>query len=98
VIGAYGEVHWVRNLRAAGQATIRLRDRDVHVTATELDPVAARTFFAVTLPGYVAHFPGIAQVILRALFRFVAPDLLTDPDKAAATRPIFLLEETVTPG
>ena len=93
VIGAYGEVHWVRNLRAAGQATIRLRGRDVHVTATELDPVAARTFFAETIPSYVARFPRIGQVLLRALFRFVAPDLLTDPDMAAATRPVFELEE-----
>jgi deazaflavin-dependent oxidoreductase (nitroreductase family) len=98
VIGAYGEVHWVRNLRAAGEATVRVSRREVHVSATELDPVAARTFFAETIPGYVARFPRIGQAFLRALFRFVAPDLLTDPDKAAATRPVFLLEERSTPG
>jgi deazaflavin-dependent oxidoreductase (nitroreductase family) len=91
VIGAYGEVHWVRNLRAAGEATIRLRGRDVRVTATELDPAAARRFFAETIPGYVAHFPRIGQAFLRALFRLAAPDLLSDPDKAAASRPVFEL-------
>lgn len=92
VIGAYGDVHWVRNLRAAGEATIRLDGRDVHVTASELDPTAARRFFAETIPSYVAHFPWLGRMFLRALFRLVARDLLSDPDRAAATRPVFELE------
>src|SRR5947208_9430384 len=45
VIGAYGPVHWVRNLRAAGEADIRLRGRSVHVRARELDHAAAVEFF-----------------------------------------------------
>jgi deazaflavin-dependent oxidoreductase (nitroreductase family) len=92
VIGAYGEVHWVRNLRAAGEATIRLQGSDVQVTANELDPAAARRFFAETIPGYIARFPRFGRALLRALFRLVAPDLLTDPDRAAATRPVFELD------
>jgi deazaflavin-dependent oxidoreductase (nitroreductase family) len=97
VIGAYGDVQWVRNLRAAGEATIRLKGEEVHVTATELDPVAAHAFFAETIPGYIAHFPRLGRAFLRALFRLVAPDLLSDPDKAAATRPVFELRPS-TPG
>ena len=38
----YGEVDWVRNLRAAGEATITSGRRTEEVTATELDPAAAR--------------------------------------------------------
>jgi deazaflavin-dependent oxidoreductase (nitroreductase family) len=91
VIGAYGDVHWVRNLRAAGEATMRLRGRDLHVTARELDRVEARAFFAETIPGYIAHFPRLGRAFLRLLFGAIAPDLLADPDKAAATRPVFEL-------
>ncbi len=96
VIGAYGDVQWVRNLRAAGVATIRRNGREVSVAAAELDPVAARAFFAETIPGYIAHFPKLGRAFLRTLFRLVAPDLLSNPDKAAATRPVFELQETAT--
>src|SRR5258706_11271910 len=34
----WGEVQWVRNLRAAGRATITLRRRKEEVRATEVDP------------------------------------------------------------
>src|SRR6476660_9684511 len=53
VIGAYGDVNWTRNLRAAGEADIQLHGRREHVRATELDPAAAEEFFGVTLPKYV---------------------------------------------
>jgi deazaflavin-dependent oxidoreductase (nitroreductase family) len=91
VVGAYGDVQWVRNLRAAGVATIRIGGRDLPVTAAELDPFAARAFFAETIPGYIGRFPWFGRVSLRALFRLVAPDILGDPDRAAATRPVFEL-------
>jgi len=93
VIGAYGDVHWVRNLRAAGAATVHLDGEDVRVHAIELDPAAARTFFAETIPGYIGRFPVLGRWFLRALFRLVAGDLLTDPDTAARTRPVFELTE-----
>jgi deazaflavin-dependent oxidoreductase (nitroreductase family) len=41
----WGEVHWVRNLRAAGRATITVRGRKEEVTATELDPTQRVEFF-----------------------------------------------------
>ena len=41
----WGEVHWVRNLRAAGRATITVRHRTEEVRATELDPTQRVEFF-----------------------------------------------------
>jgi deazaflavin-dependent oxidoreductase (nitroreductase family) len=50
----WGDVHWVRNLRAAGRATITVRGRTEEVTATELDPTQRVDFFRDVL-GPVAH-------------------------------------------
>ena len=41
----WGEVHWVRNLRAAGSATIIVRGRKENVSARELDPTERVGFF-----------------------------------------------------
>ena len=91
VIGAYGDVNWTRNLRAAGEATIRQGGRDVRVTAHELTPDEALAFFGEQLPRYIAHFPRLGRAFGRLLFGVVAPEILDDPAKAAATRPVFEL-------
>jgi deazaflavin-dependent oxidoreductase (nitroreductase family) len=44
----WGEVHWVRNLRAAGRATITKRGQKEEVVATELDPSERIGFFRDT--------------------------------------------------
>jgi hypothetical protein len=44
-LGPWGDVQWVRNLRAAGRATIVARRRKEEVTATELDPTQRVAFF-----------------------------------------------------
>jgi deazaflavin-dependent oxidoreductase (nitroreductase family) len=93
IIGAYGAVQWVHNLRAAGEADIQLHGKHVHVRATELDRAAATTFFRETMPAYVAHFPWIGRAFAKVLFGNVAPEILSDPERAAVTRPIFELEE-----
>ena len=41
----WGEVHWVRNLRAAGHATVNYRGRKEEVRATELDATERVGFF-----------------------------------------------------
>jgi len=41
----WGEVNWVRNLRAAGRATITVRGRTEEVRATELDSTQRVEFF-----------------------------------------------------
>lgn len=98
LIGAYGAVNWVQNLRAAGEGDIRLRGKTVHVRAVELDHAAATTFFGETMPAYVAHFPAFGRAFARILFGSVAPEILDDPDRAAVTRPVFELFEVAAPG
>jgi len=96
VIGAYGDVHWVRNLRAAGESTIREHGRDVAVAARELEGAEAVAFFRVILRGYVARFPWFGRAFARLLFGLVGKEVLDDPELAATTRPVF--ELTPTPG
>ena len=91
VIGAYGEVDWVRNLRAAGEADLRIHGCTEHVTAIELDRAAAAAFFGDTLRVYVAALPWFGRLFARALFRLIGRDILADPERAAATRPVFEL-------
>ena len=44
LISPFGETDWVRNLRAAGRATLRLGRRVEEVAAVELGPVEAAAF------------------------------------------------------
>jgi deazaflavin-dependent oxidoreductase (nitroreductase family) len=93
VIGAYGDVNWVRNLRAAGGGEIVLDGRLTKVTAVELDRPQAEWFFRDVVGPYLRRQPRILQVLVRAVFRLVAPDILTDPALAARKRPVFELLE-----
>jgi deazaflavin-dependent oxidoreductase (nitroreductase family) len=52
----WGEVHWVRNLRAAGRATITVRGRREDVRATELG-----------LPERVAYFRDVLGPLARSI-------------------------------
>jgi len=97
VIGAYGDVNWTRNLRAAGEADIRLRGVSQHVRAVELDRASAEEFFGVTLRRYVSRFPWFGRAFARVLFGAVAPEILSDPTKAATTRPVFELTSVPKP-
>ena len=91
IIGAYGDVQWVRNLRAAGEADIRVRGRDERVVARELDSVEATDFYARILPTYVARLPWFGRLFARVLFAVAAPEVRSDPERAAVTRPVFEL-------
>ena len=91
LIGAYGDVQWVRNLRAAGEATVRDRGREVPYAAHELDREQAVDFFGRIIPAYIGRFPRIGRAFGRALFGLVGPEILNDPAKAAQTRPVFEL-------
>ena len=53
----WGEVHWVRNLRAAGRATIAMRGRTEDVRATELDPNERIGFFRDVLGPFARSIP-----------------------------------------
>jgi deazaflavin-dependent oxidoreductase (nitroreductase family) len=91
IVGLYGDVHWTRNLRAAGEAHVAIKGRTDHVQAVELNHGEATRFFGEILPSYIAALPLLWRVLVRLLVRFSAPDVLTDPASAAAKLPVFEL-------
>src|SRR5205823_6615596 len=82
----WGEVQWVRNLRAAGRATITVRRRKQEVTATELDPTQRIGFFRDIL-GPVAR--GVLGGI--SFIRIADGVDLNRPVEAAEGRTVFEL-------
>jgi deazaflavin-dependent oxidoreductase (nitroreductase family) len=82
----WGEVHWVRNLRAAGRATIEVRRQTEDVTATELDPAQRVEFFRYVLGPLARRIPMGMWFI-----RTVDGVDLKRPKEAAANRPVFEL-------
>ena len=82
----WGEVNWVRNLRAAGRATITMRDGKEEVIATELDPTQRVGFFRDVLGPFARGIPfGIWFV------RIVDGVDLAHPLEAAEGRRVFEL-------
>jgi deazaflavin-dependent oxidoreductase (nitroreductase family) len=82
----WGDVHWVRNLRAAGRATITVRRREEEVTATELDPTERVAFFREVLGPVARSIPfGVAFV------RIVDGVDVNHPVEAAEGRRVFEL-------
>lgn len=91
VIGAYGDVQWTRNLRAAGEAEIHVGSHDEEVVARELDRTEATDFYARILPAYIGRLPWFGRAFGRILFTAAAPEIRDDPARAAETRPVFEL-------
>jgi len=90
VIGTFGETHWVRNLRAAGEATLTVGRRREKVGAVELSREAGTGFFRDVLGPYVLHIPlGLGRWMIGSVLG--APDILEDPVAAAERRPVFEL-------
>ena len=85
----WGERHWVRNLRAAGRATIEVRRQTEHVTARELDAAERLVFFRDVLRPLARSMRG-GMWFIRT---FDGVDL-DDPAAAAANRPVFELRES----
>ena len=54
----WGDVHWVRNLRAAGRATITVRKQPEEVLAAELGPDERLVFFRDVLGPLARSIPG----------------------------------------
>jgi deazaflavin-dependent oxidoreductase (nitroreductase family) len=88
VIGTFGETHWVRNLRASGEATISVGRKSEKVTATELSPESGGAFFRDVLRPTVERIPfGLGRFMLGTVLG--AKDILDDPTGSGATRPVF---------
>src|SRR5512132_2590545 len=82
----WGDVHWVRNLRAAGRATVNVRGRNEEVSATELDPTQRVDFFRDVLGPFARGIPfGVSFIRI-----FDGVDL-SRPREAAEGRAVFEL-------
>jgi len=93
VISPFGEVNWVRNLRAAGRATITVGRRKEEVTAIELGPTEAAEFIRDVLA------PHARRTRLGSWFvRSVDKIDIDHPVDAAAGRPVFELYPAETMG
>ena len=86
----WGDVNWVRNLRAAGEATITVRRRSEIVRGRELDPAERVAFFRDVLGPVARGMRGGVWFI-----RTVDGVDLTDPVAAADGRCVFELETAV---
>jgi deazaflavin-dependent oxidoreductase (nitroreductase family) len=87
VLGVYGEVDWVRNLRTAGRARITLRGRSQAVHARELNPEEAVAFFRDVFAPLVRRYGGIAPWIVKHVDHID----VRDPVGAARGRTVFEL-------
>jgi deazaflavin-dependent oxidoreductase (nitroreductase family) len=83
----WGEVNWVRNLRAAGRATIQVRGGTDEVRATELDPAERVAFFRDVLGPFARSIPFGTWFI-----RSVDGVDVNDPVRAAEGRRVFELQ------
>jgi deazaflavin-dependent oxidoreductase (nitroreductase family) len=82
----WGDVHWVRNLRAAGQATIEFRRHKEEVTGTELSATERVEFFRDILAPIARRIP------FGVTFIRIADGVdLDDPVRAAEGRRVFEL-------
>ena len=86
VCAPWGEVHWVRNLRAAGRATIIVCGRSEEVRATELDPTERVGFFRDILGPHARGIPFGVRFV-----RIVDGVDLDRPLEAADGRRVFEL-------
>lgn len=86
LMAPFGEVNWVRNLRAAGRATITVGRRKEEVTAVELGPTEAVAFFRDVL-GPRLQRTRVGSWIVRNLDKVD----IDNPVEAAEGRPVFEL-------
>jgi deazaflavin-dependent oxidoreductase (nitroreductase family) len=86
LLAPFGEVNWVRNLRAAGEATISQRGKQAEVTAVELGPEERVTFFRDILAPLARSMPIAAWIV-----RNVDHIDFDHPEAAAQGRFVFEL-------
>lgn len=89
VIGTFGDSNWVRNLRAASEATLKAGRRSEPVRAAELSQDEKATFFREVMKPFVRGVP-MGSLMLGMLS---AGDILEDPDGAAVRHPVFELHQ-----
>jgi deazaflavin-dependent oxidoreductase (nitroreductase family) len=84
VTAPYGIVHWVRNLRAAGEATLTRGRHTEHVSAFEVSAQEAAPILKRILIG--------APSFVRPYFDVTADASLAEFEREAPNHPVFLLK------
>lgn len=77
----FGDVNWVRNLRAAGQATLTRGRRVEPISVVELSPAEA----ARVLKGTLASYPSL----IKGYFDVTPESPLEDFEREAPRHPLF---------
>lgn len=88
--GTFGESNWVRNLRAAGEATLGAGRRSETVRAAELTQDEKPAFFRDVMKPFVRGVP-MGTLMLGMLG---ASDILQDPNSGALRHPVFELHRS----
>lgn len=84
LIAPFGEVNWVRNLRAAGEATISRGRRSESISVVELTAEEAASILMQSLTK--------APSFLRAYFDVTPTSSLEDFEREAPRHPVFLVQ------
>ena len=87
ILGAFGEVDWVRNLRAVREATLTAAGRQEHFKATELSKREAEAFFGEVLKSYFGGFPPVVRSIMPVVLG--VRDAVRNPHSGAERHPVF---------
>ncbi len=86
LVSPYGIVDWVRNVRAAGEATLTRARRSEQVRVVELPPKEAALFLKRSLEQGIPSF-------LAKYFEVTAQSSPEEFEQAAARHPVFSLEK-----
>ena len=89
LVGTFGEVNWVRNLRAAGQAALTRGRHTETISVTELPPAETARF----LKQVVSTAPGF----IRGYFDVTAESSLEEFEREAPRHPVFLVQPLAQP-
>ena len=87
LFSTFGEVNWVRNLRAAGRAWLARGRRQEPVGAVELSPEAAAPILQAVFAPYLAS--PAARLMLRAWYGLTPGSSRGDLIEAARRHPVF---------
>jgi len=91
VFATFGEVNWVRNLRAAGEAIVRLGKDERPMTAVELTPDEAVPVMQAALGPFLAS--PMASPLLRRWYDLTTDSTDADYLEEARRHPVFELRD-----
>jgi deazaflavin-dependent oxidoreductase (nitroreductase family) len=90
VSSPFGDVNWVRNLRASSEAILTISRKQQAVSAIELSKEERVAFFRDLMGPYVKRIPlGLGRLIVGSVLG--AKEMLDDPVEAAERHPVFEL-------